>query len=480
MPATPNDARPRSEATQDAGDRLPSAFSEGSIVDGKYAIEATIAEGGLGVIVRATHLGLGQNVAIKYLKPRALANAAVVERFEREARLSVQIASEHVVHVQDVGNLGEAGPYIVMEYLVGRDLGSIVEEGPLPIVRAVDYVLQACDALAEAHALRIVHRDIKPENMFLAQRPSNTAILKIIDFGISKAPPKRGERGSWAHETGRHERFGTPLYMSPEQLRSPADVDQRADIWGLGAVLFELVTGEAVFDAIDMPELCANILGGEPKSLRALVPDAPEALERAILKCLQKDRELRFRNVAELAQELEPFGTASAASRVTRIKQVVRRSGYSIRPTPAAFPAQRVPIASDSAVTTQPDLTRATMPRRWPWRPMGMAAIAGVAFCGVIGLVTLSRASGGTPASEAASLGAWASASTVASAIAQVPVVAAAQDTPVEPVASSDSISLTGLVAPPAAQATRRGGSRAPAAAASTPKDPRAAFGERK
>ena len=333
------------------------------MVDGKYAIEATIAEGGVGIVVRATHVGLDQRVALKYLKPGALRDRRLVERFEREARLAAQITSEHVVRVQDVGNLGAAGPYIVMEYLVGRGYRRHRRGGAAADPRAVDYVLQACDALAEAHALHIVHRDIKPDNMFVAQRPSNTAILKLIDFGISKEAPRRGAEGDWAHQTGGNERFGTPLYMSPEQLRSAGDVDARTDMWALGIVFFELLTGSPPFEAANVPELCVAILSAEPKRLRSMLPAAPAALEAVIDACLQKDRDKRFRNVAELAQELVPFGGLDASARVGRIKQVVRRGGHSIRPpTPAAsFEAQSAHIVITADVArSNPSRTTAS------------------------------------------------------------------------------------------------------------------------
>ncbi len=455
----------------------------GSVVDGKYRIEATIAEGGIGVIVRATHLGLGQQVAIKYLKPDALKDARLVERFEREARLAAQIASEHVVHVQDVGSLPGAGPYMVMEYLVGRDLGSIVEEGPLPVARAVDYVLQVCDALAEAHALRIVHRDIKPDNMFLAQRPSNTAILKLIDFGISKMAPKRGEGGDWAHDTGTDERFGTPLYMSPEQLRSPASVDERADIWALGVVLFELITGEAPFDAADMPALCAAIVSSEPRPLRALRPEAPQALEAVILKCLEKDPAQRFRNVAELAQDLEPFATTDGTSRVWRIKQVVRRGGKSIRPpTPAAaFTVQKasgaVPPGPEMELDPELPTEAPPGPLGWPLRRAG-ALLAGIVVAGVLAAAALTRVASPSVAPTAQS-------ATAASALAP-PSIAAAASTgePVPAPAEPPTAAASSNPAPvesslPAGVPPKRGSPPRTPSATAAPTDRRSLFGER-
>ena len=484
MPAGREGGSAGTAAAADSVEPRPSVFAEGSIVDGKYSIEDTIAEGGLGVIVRATHLGLGQRVAIKYLKTRALADANVVERFEREARLAVQIASEHVVRVQDVGRLPGAGPYMVMEYLVGRDLGTILEEGPLPIVRAVDYVLQACDALAEAHALRIVHRDIKPENMFLAQRPSNTSILKIIDFGISKVAPRRGDGGKWARETGAEQRVGTPLYMSPEQLRSPADVDQRTDIWALGVVLFELITGAQVFDAVDMPELCASILAGSPKRLRDLIPDAPGALEAVILKCLEKAPKDRFRNVAELAQELLPFGPPTAASRIARIQQVVRRGGNSIRPaTPGPMTVQRVPIAVDVTPAAQVEpqhVVAAPLPSRPPFsRRVGIAALAALAIAGLVAVVLLTRTSRVMPD--------LATAAPVAPIVAPVVSTTAPTLPPPEPTVAASASAAASDAAPRAAPVPPRriGAPATPAAGTASPGPApssvrRVLFGERK
>ncbi|MGD0674661.1 MAG: protein kinase [Polyangiaceae bacterium] len=324
-------AAPASSRAPSGFEPVP-AFANGSMIAGKYLVEETIAEGGIGIVVVARHLALEQRVAIKYLKPRTLANPVIVERFVREARLAAQLASEHVVRVYDVGALPDAGPYMVMEYLVGEDLGQTIESGPLSIARAVDYVLQACDALAEAHALQIVHRDVKPDNMFLSQRTSGTPILKIIDFGISKIAPKRGERERWATETASSERFGTPLYMSPEQLRSTSSVDARTDIWSLGVVLHELMTGSLPFAGSNLPQVCTSVLTSPPARLMDLRPAAPRQLQAAILKCLEKDPKRRFRNVAELAQELGPFGPSSAPDRVERIVDIIRRAGGSIRP----------------------------------------------------------------------------------------------------------------------------------------------------
>jgi serine/threonine-protein kinase len=364
----------------------PAPLANGAIVAGKYLVEETLAEGGIGVVVVARHLALQQRVAIKYLKPKTLANPAIVERFVREARLAAQLRSEHVVRVFDVGTLPEAGPYMVMEYLVGEDLGRTVQAGPAPIQRTVDCILQACDALAEAHALRIVHRDIKPENMFLAQRASGAPVLKIIDFGISKVAPKRGEVEAVGTETASSERFGTPLYMSPEQLRATSSVDTRTDIWSLGIVFYELLTGSLPFGGADLPQICTSILTSAPPPMTALCPGLPPELEAAVGKCLEKDPARRFANVAELAQAIAPFGPASAGERVERIVELVRRADDSLRPpTPPGTPPpfRPLPAFTPPSVTTDARAVTTvnvrTPARRGRWAVLvGVGAAVGV------------------------------------------------------------------------------------------------------
>ena len=312
-----------------------SPFAPGSLVGGKYRVEHELAEGGLGIVVVATHAGLGQKVAIKYLKPSVLERKVLVERFQHEAQLAASIRSDHVVRIYDVGVLGDAGPYMVMEYLEGEDLGTRLGRGPIPESEAVDYIVQACDALAEAHAMGIIHRDLKPENLFLARRKSAVPILKILDFGLSKVSERKNAsagapRARQMTEDG--ERFGTPSYMSPEQFRESGGVDIRSDIWSLGVVLFELVTGELPFEGDGIAELAANILTATPVPLRKKVPGANRVLEAVILKCLEKDRTRRYRNVAELVDELASFGGPASEPRTDRIRRLIVDGGESVRP----------------------------------------------------------------------------------------------------------------------------------------------------
>ena len=308
-------------------------FASGAVVAGKYRIERELAEGGLGIVVLAMHLELNQRVAIKYLKPSIIERQGLVDRFKREAQLAACIRSEHIVRIHDVGEAPGGGPFMVMEYLEGEDLATRLARGAVSTDEAIDYVVQACDALAEAHAMGIVHRDLKPENLFLARRKGSAPIVKILDFGLSKVNERKtvgAPRARNVTEDG--ERFGTPAYMSPEQLLSSGSVDARTDIWSLGVVLFELLTVEVPFEGEAIAQLAANIIHGEPTPLRAKLPDASAALEAVILKCLDKDRTRRYRNVAELVEELVRFVSPLSEPRTDRIKRIVVEGGDSIRP----------------------------------------------------------------------------------------------------------------------------------------------------
>jgi serine/threonine-protein kinase len=307
-------------------------FAPGRMVAGKYLVERTIGEGGLGAVVKARHVQLDQDVAIKHIRPSELSRPDVVERFLREARLAAKIKNEHAVKVQDVDMLESGVPYMVMEFLEGRDLGQLLMPSPLPIDQAIDCLLQACEALAEAHAIGIVHRDLKPANMFLTPRPGGASLLKVLDFGISRLASDRGAR-----VTRIDERIGTPEYMSPEQLEAVTDVDARADIWSLGVTLYELVTGKMPFPEEGLPQLCVAILTKAPVPMSAVNPDATPALEAVVARCLEKDRDRRYQNVAELAQDLAAIWEGESPSRVQQIARVTRESGARVAP-PTPFP----------------------------------------------------------------------------------------------------------------------------------------------
>jgi serine/threonine-protein kinase len=338
----------------------------GTVLFGKFELQKVLGRGGMGIVVVARHLMLGQEVAIKFLHPVAMKDQDVMVRFVREARALASIQSEHVVRILDVGALEAGEPYMVMECLEGTDLGRIVKQrGPLPIDEAVDYVIQACEPLAEAHAAGIIHRDLKPSNLYLAERPDGTYIIKVIDFGIAKMVPKDGEE--ILSMTKSTNILGSPLYISPEQLRNAKGVDARADIWSLGVILYKLITGKPPFMASTVAELCTQIIMEPTPLAKPLRPEIPDGLQAIISKCLEKHRSNRYANVAELATALlefappesqEALDAVTRAARFMKTKVDGRRTGRppppaSVRPAPA--PARMMlPTPAVSSLVSEP------------------------------------------------------------------------------------------------------------------------------
>jgi serine/threonine-protein kinase len=300
-------------------------FTPGTVLGGKYRVERVLGAGGMGVVMEATHLVLQQRVAVKCLLRAAAITPDGINRFLREGRAAARLQNEHVSRVMDVGQLESGEPYLVMEMLRGRDLSEVVrEDGPLPVPVAVGYVLQACEAIAEAHAVGIVHRDLKPSNLFVTARPDSTPLVKVLDFGISKLTGADQGEGVDAAMTGTNAFLGSPMYMSPEQMKSSRNVDVRTDIWSLGAILYELLTGRPPFAAENVLGLIAVMASEPPKPPRSLRPDLPEALESAILACHEKDPSRRVQTVADLAKLLEPYADDESAMSVRRIVRILK------------------------------------------------------------------------------------------------------------------------------------------------------------
>jgi serine/threonine-protein kinase len=314
---------------------------EGDVLAGRYRVDRVLGVGGMGVVVAAHHVELDDRVAIKFLLPEALHNADAIARFTREAQAAVKIKSEHVARVTDVGRLENGAPYIVMEYLEGLDLSAWLQQrGPLPADQAAEFVLQACEAIAEAHMYGIVHRDLKPANLFVIRRPDGGLSVKVLDFGIAK---RIGAAPS-ANLTSTATVMGSPLYMSPEQLNSSKDADARTDIWALGVILYELLSGEPPFIAETVPGVMLKITTSEPPPLGARRPELPAGLERVILRCLEKDRTRRFPTIGDLAHALVDFGTPRSRISVERIAGIMAASGVSLT-------APETPTAAVSAVS---------------------------------------------------------------------------------------------------------------------------------
>lgn len=286
----------------------------GSLFAGKYVIESELGSGAAGVVFSATHQELRQRVAIKVLRN---AHPVAAERMIREARAALALQSEHVVRVMDVGRDG-GQVFLVMEQLEGADLASTLRRrGALPIAEAVDCVLQACAGVAEAHARGVVHRDLKPSNLFLTRRADGSPLVKVLDFGISKTSDATDAEASL---TGPAEVLGSPMYMSPEQVRGAKLVDHRTDIWALGVIVFRLVTAKAPFGAgMTVGSAMASVLADEPATLRELRPETPRELESIVHRCLAKSPDGRFQSVADLAAALAPFGTDDGRAAVVRL-----------------------------------------------------------------------------------------------------------------------------------------------------------------
>jgi serine/threonine-protein kinase len=260
----------------------------------------------MGVVVAARHLQLDQLLAVKLMPASAARDSVAAQRFQQEARAAAKLQSDHVARVLDVGELPTGEPFMVMEYLAGADLAEVLDtEGPLAVGVACDYLVQACEAVGEAHAFGIVHRDLKPENLHLSADVAGRGFVKVLDFGVSKLmTPNQGAL------TTTKTVIGSPLYMAPEQLRSSRQADPRSDVWALGVVLYELLTRRWPFEAESLPELCLKVVQEAPRPIAELRPGLPRGVVGVIERCLQKDPTQRFANASELARALAPFTPA--------------------------------------------------------------------------------------------------------------------------------------------------------------------------
>jgi serine/threonine-protein kinase len=276
----------------------------GTLVAGKYRVERILGRGGMGFVVEATHLGLQTSVALKFLAAEMAADPTAIARFRREAQASAQLRSEHICRVSDVGVEGKV-PFIVMELLVGTDLARLSKVRTLDVATASLYVRQACAGLAEAHAAQIIHRDLKPGNLFLTRRSDGTPLIKVLDFGVAKAPEETSQK-----LTGTANVVGSPGFMAPEQFRSSKSVDRRADVWSLGVILYKLVSGRLPFAADGFAEFALAISRDPVPPLDEATP----AFEAVVARCLEKDPARRYQDVEALAAALAPFAANARRS----------------------------------------------------------------------------------------------------------------------------------------------------------------------
>jgi serine/threonine-protein kinase len=439
-------------------------FAQGSVIAGKYRVDHVLGEGGMGMVVAATHLGLGTRVALKFLHAALATNPDVVERFAREARASAQLRGEHVCRVSDVGQFEDGTPYMVMELLDGQDLASVLRtHGPLPANMVCDYVLQACLAIGEAHQLGIVHRDLKPGNIFLSVRTDGTPLVKVLDFGVAKAP----QEGNFSL-TQTATVIGSPGYMSPEQLRSSKEADARSDIWSLGVTIYELVAGRQPWVAGSITELTLRI-AMDP--LPPLPPTVPPGLATVIETCMQKDPAARYQDISALAAALAPFASHGGHELAGGVSRVLRGSAPAFVPAQNAFGS--APTVASTGGTSTPTTLRGASGVITPEpgrRSRKLAVMIGAAVgVGAAIVIVMLTARGGGPADPHASTNAPAAttptpATTPATAPA-TPTTATTATTPTAPTSSPPATTPPATTPP----ATTPPATTPPATAVTTP-----------
>ena len=308
-------------------------LSPGDVVAGKYRIEETAGTGGMAIVYAAHHLVFDQRVAVKVLVGDGVTDKVATERFVREAQAAARLQSEHAARVMDAGTLDTGQPYIVMEYLEGCDLGELLLlNGPIDVPELVDYMLQALEGMAHAHAAGIVHRDVKPSNLFITLRPDGSNTIKVLDFGISKSTVEH-VNPEVTKLTGKAV-LGSPAYMSPEQVRNASGVDGRSDMWSLGVSMYELLTGRMPFEGDGVGAMLAAILEADAVPLDQLRPEVPRELSDAVMRCLRRHREERWADVGDLASAIAPFGTGVCGSYPDRIAATLVNARQLRPPTP--------------------------------------------------------------------------------------------------------------------------------------------------
>ncbi len=378
----------------------------GSVLADRYRVVRKLGEGGMGIVYEGIHTVIGRRVAIKMLHPQFATSADVVARFHREAIAATAIGHPHIVEVIDMARAEDGAVFMVLELLDGRDWAhDLAATGPQSLGRVARILTAVCDALAAAHAKKIVHRDLKPENVFLIARQGDPDFVKLVDFGISKMLDE-SSGGKGLTQTGAA--MGTPYYMAPEQMSGRKDIDHRADLYAVGVMLYQAVTGSYPFDGETLAMLALKVISTEPPPLSELMSEVPEGLQAVIDRTLAKEPKDRFANAAELQVALarwldDPRTPALRASRSELPTLPIGASGDASAAAAlrATRPASTREMPGQLSVT--PRVATSTIPAEGPTPSASLPRVAlltGAILVALLAAFALSRPSSGETASE--------------------------------------------------------------------------------
>ena len=326
----------------------------GTVLEGKYELIRILGEGGMGAVYEARHRLIGRRLAVKFLHSHYVTSEEVLTRFQREAQAAAQIGHENIIDVTDMGQTPEGAPFLVMEYLDGVDLRDLLAEaGILPLEQAAHIMTQALSALQSAHDAGIIHRDLKPENIYLIEKSDRKEYVKLLDFGISKFKTMEGEGAKALTQTGTV--LGTPYYMSPEQARGDQNIGPKSDVYAMGVILFQMLTGKLPFDAPNYNALLIKILTEDPPDPLSLNPELPVDIVDTIKIAMARETVDRFQDCSEFRQRLAPYVPGSTGSYQTKMTAASRsaiRAALSSNTTPldmtrsggVASPKRRLPL----------------------------------------------------------------------------------------------------------------------------------------
>ena len=343
-------------STADQANRPPEV-AMGEVVGGKWRVGALIGRGGMGAVYEGTNTSIGKKVALKFIDAEFARNVDIASRFQREAEAASLVESAHIVHIFDSGTTDGGLPYIVMELLRGEDLRARINRlGRIANEEAVHIVAQTLRGLYRAHEAGIVHRDLKPDNIFLVDRDDDPLFAKIVDFGISKMMRRAGDSGaSPGTLTRQGVVLGTPFYMSPEQAQAFADLDLRTDLWSVGAILFECLSGRPPHTGDAYEQIIISICTTDAPDVRSLNPNVPASLAQFVAQALQRDRARRFQTAKEMLDALQATGLTP----VRTIGAFSSGQGAAMGPRAGTDPSVGAPAASAPSGRTRVSWTAA-------------------------------------------------------------------------------------------------------------------------